>query len=222
MNLIGLVAENSRVKQTHEYVYKNKYWIKEMHNIMKNGYKARLSQNYINLLRKNLGLKIKTKSIIAFDVFKNIYEELWEKNINGIWSNIFHCMEKPSYDNYVFPQINKKAWQFAFMVKLNREKILLKKFNNLNMNLMKIKNIKFKDFSSIILKNLGKKWKYDIEDIAYFYETMKYAVLKKNSNGTINSISFINNIPYFKNFNKYIIDYFTGSDLLNIYTKNII
>lgn len=215
VNLISLVAENSRVKQTKDYVYQNKYWIKEMHNIMKNGYKAKLSQNYINLLRTNLGLKIKTKSIIAFDVFKNIYEELWNKNINGKWCNIFHYKEKPSFNNYVFPQINKKGWQFSFMVKLNRDKILLKKFNNLNKVLMKSKNINYKEFSSLILKYLGKNWKYDIEDIAYFYETLKYSSLKKNIDGTLNKITIINKIPSFKNFNKYIIDYFYGSDIIN-------
>ena len=59
LNLVGLVAENSRVKETKGYVYKNKVWIKEMHNIMKNGYKAKLSQDYIKLLRNKLGLKIK-------------------------------------------------------------------------------------------------------------------------------------------------------------------
>jgi len=215
VNLIALIAENSRVKQTKDYVYENKIWIKEMHNIMKNGYKARLSQNYIKLLRNKLGLKIKTTSIIAFDVFKNIYEELWNKNIDGKWSKIFHCMKKPKYD-YIFPQINKKGWQFAFCVKLNREKTLLKKFNNLSKILTKLKKINYKDFSSIILKTFGKNWKDDIEDIAYLYESFKFATLNKNIDGTLNEIIINKKIQIFKNFNKEIISYFSGVFIENI------
>lgn len=216
LNLVGLVAENSRVKETKGYVYKDKIWIKEMHNIMKNGYKAKLSQDYIKLLRNKLGLKIKTKSIIAFDVFKNIYEELWKKNINGKWSEIFHCMIKPKMDNYIFPQINKKGWQFAFMVKLNREKTLLKKFNNLSKILTKLKKINYKNFTSIILKTFGKNWKDDIEDIAYFYESLKYTTLKKNIDGTLNEITINRKINIFKNFNNEIISYFRNSYIENI------
>jgi hypothetical protein len=220
LNLVGLVAENSRVKETKDYVYKNKVWIKEMHNIMKNGYKAKLSKNYIKLLRSKLGLKIKTTSIIAFDVFKNIYEELWKKNINGKWSQIFHCMDKPKYDNYIFPQINKKGWQFAFMVKLNREKTLLKKFNNLSKILTKLKKINYKDFSSIILKTFGKNWKDDIEDIAYLYESLKYATLKKNIDGTLNEIIINKKINIFKDFNNEIISYFDSSFIENIISES--
>ena len=54
--------------------YEKKYYHgrKLIFHIMKNGYKAKLSQKYIKLLRNKLDLKINTTSIIAFDVFKNI------------------------------------------------------------------------------------------------------------------------------------------------------
>lgn len=220
--LISLVAENSRVTKTNGYVYENKVWIDELHNIMTNGYKAKISKKYINLLRKKLGLKIDTESIIAIDIFKQIYKELWDKNIDGEWSKIFHCLNKPKYNNIVIPEVNKKAWQFAFMVKLNNDQKLMNKFNLLSKFMNNIKTISFEDFEVTVLKIFGKSWVDDVEDIAYFYESLvlsafkRYVKLIKNKNGTIQSINIINNIKDFKNFNSEIIDYFGGDILRNI------
>jgi hypothetical protein len=218
--LISLVAENSRVTQSRGYVYKNKIWINELHNIMKNGYKAEISKTYINLLRKKLGLKINTYSIIAIDVFKKIYEELWNKNINGEWSKIFHSLQPPRYNNIVIPEVNKKGWQFAFMIKLNREGKLMHKFNFLSEFLNHIKIISFSDFKLAVLDIFGKNWADDIVDIAYFYENLSYRnygerfiKLVKNRDGTIESFSVLVDIPKFNNFNSNIADYF-GDDIL--------
>lgn len=221
--LISLVAENSRVTKTRGYVYKNKIWIKEMHNIMTNGYKAKLSEKYIDLLRKKLGLKIKTYSIVAIDVFKQIYEELWNKNIDGEWSKIFHNLQKPKYNNIVIPEVNKKGWQFAFMTKLNREPLLLHNFNFLSKFLNYIKSIDFDEFEIAVLEIFGNNWKDDVEDIAYFYDFLrasiknKYIELIKNRDGTINKINVLNDIPKYTNFNNDITDYF-GDDII----RNII
>jgi hypothetical protein len=224
--LISLVAENSRVTITRGYVYENKIWISELHNIMKNGYKSRLSKSYINLIRKKLGLKIKTTSIVAIDVFKIIYKELWDKNINGDWSRIFNCLVKPDYDKIVIPEVNKKAWQFAFMIKLNSNIKLFNKFNLLSKYLNQIKNIDYIDFSTKVLEIFGIEWEYDIEDIAYFYESLRYNLsnkyietqinvkLTKDKYGIIKKINVISEIPEINNFNNQIKDYF-GEDLLS-------
>jgi len=224
--LISLVAQNSNITKTTGYVYKNKIWINELHNIMKNGYKARLSKSYIQLLRKKLGLKIKSSSIIAMDIFKIIYKELWDKNIDGDWSKIFNCEIKPDYDKIIIPEVNKKAWQFAFMIKLNSNNKLLHKFNLLSKYLNDNKNVHYDDFSIKVLKIFGKKWEYDIEDIAYFYQSLKYNVsdkfietsikveLVKDKYGIINEIIVIDEIAEFHNFNYQIKDYF-GEDILS-------
>jgi hypothetical protein len=227
--LVSLVAENSRVHKTNGYVYQNKTWIKEVHNIMKNGYKAQLSKGYINLLKKKLGLKIDTSSIIAYDIFKQIYDELWEKNIEGDWSKIFHNYDntilkssnglisnRRNYNKIVIPEINKKAWQFAFMVKLNRNKKLLHKFNFVSRYLNHIKNISYNDFEIAILEIFGNNWKNDIEDILYFYEYLGIVKLIKNKNGTIKSVELLITIGEFKNFNNEISDYFSRDILRNI------
>ena len=261
--LIALVAENSRVTTTRGYVYENKIWIKELHNIMTNGYKARLSKNYINLLRKKLGLKIATTSIVAIDIFKVIYKELWDKNIDGDWSKIFNCLVKPDYNKIVIPEVNKKGWQFAFMIKLNSNIRLMNKFNLLSKHLNNIKNsslstskrsdkfivfsherrspensslstrersdkfiVDYNDFSMAVLDIFGDKWECDIEDIAYFYESLKYHLsnkyvetqinikLVKDKYGIIKKINILTEIPEINNFNNQIKDYF-GEDLLS-------
>ena len=89
VRLISLVAENSRIHYCKGYVYNNKEWINNIQNIMKFGYKAELTSGYIKLLKNKLGLKIKTKSIIAYDVFNEISNELYYKNYNGLWSKLF-------------------------------------------------------------------------------------------------------------------------------------
>jgi len=216
---ISLVAENSRVTKTRGYVYENKYWIYEIHNIMKNGYKARISNDFINLLRKKLDIKINTKSIIAIDIFKQIFKELWDKNIDGEWSKIFNCLYKPEYERYIMPDINRRGWQFAFMIMANRENKVLNSFNKLSEYLNENKIIIFKDFNKEVLKLFGTNWKYDVEDLAYFYESLtsykslninKYVELNKNENGTIFSINLLNKLSSFNNFDNNILLYFNS------------
>jgi len=203
---VSLVAENSHVTQTKGYVYKNKTWIKELHNIMQNGYKAKLSAAYINILRTKLGLKINTKSIIAFDVFKQIYDELYKKNINGEWSKIFNSLQQSYISRNsprinIVPQINKKSWQLAFMVKANRKKGIITKYNKLSDYLSFVKKIDYMKFSTAIVDIFGKNWKNDVDDIAYFYETYKEVEIVKNQNGTIKSLKINNKIENINNFN---------------------
>lgn len=216
VEVIGLVAENSRVTKTVGYVYKNKYWIEALHSIMKYGWKAELPKKYIQLLRKKLGLKIKTNSIIAQDVFHKICLELYNKNKKGIWFKLFHSnLEKnENYNSYIeklsFPEINKRSWRLAFEMKLNNNKNLLKRFNKLS-TILSNKMLNFKDFEHQVLKIMGSNWKYDVVDIAYYYKDM---VLKnpteiiKNKNGTIKNIHFFEKIPLFKNFNEKIVNHF--------------
>jgi hypothetical protein len=212
VELVALVAENSRVTETKGYVYKNSVWIKEIHNIMKNGYKAELSRSYINILRRKLGLKIKTKSIIAYDVFDEIFKELIQKNLGGLWMKIFHSNVKinvkDEIERFPTPEINKKGWQFAFMMKLNNSELLMRKFNLLSLDVSD-QTLSFSQFSQKVISIFGNKWKDDIIDIAYFYYDIFNINVKinKNINGTIKNIEF-KYIPLTYNFNDNIIDEF--------------
>ena len=223
--LISLVAENSRVTKTRGYVYQNKIWIQELHNIMKYGYRAKLSKNYIKLLRKKLDIEINTNSIIAYDIFKQIFIELYLKNVNGDWMKIFYCNEKLDLKKIIIPEINKKSWQFSFMIKLNRTPELLHKFNVL-INYLNYKiNINFKEFYKAVIDIFGNNWKDDVEDIAYFLENLydefninlkignnqnkyKYVILIKNRDGIINELKVMNKIPKQINFNIELLNNF--------------
>lgn len=213
--LISLVAENSRVTMTKGYVYENAIWIEALHCIMKDGYKAKLSNKYVDLLRKKLGLKINTKSIVAFDIFKTIYKELWKKNINGNWSKIFHCNEIPLYDDYIIPEVNKKSWQFGFMTMANNDKSIMNNFNKLTDYLNKNKVLNMKEYHKKVIELFGSNWECDVEDIAYLYDSLFIDEVKliNNDYGLITSIEILKTLPKLKNFNSFIINYF-GEDLI--------
>jgi hypothetical protein len=186
---------------------------------MKHGYRAELNLKYISLLRVKLGLKINTKSIIAFDVFKTFYDELWDKNINGDWSKIFNCMKKPYKE--IIPQVNKRGWELGFMIKANRNKKVLKSFNSISTQLNDMRVIPMENFHKMVVKIMGKSWIHDSIDLAYFYNDLDYVKLEKNEDGTIKNIIMKNNIPKFKDFNKIIIKYFENDyRLLNLKFKN--
>ena len=219
IRLISLVAENSRVTKTIGYVYENKIWIKALHDIMTHGYKAIISKEYINILRKKLGLKINSKSLVAYDIFLEIYKELWEKNVNGKWYLLFNNLEIKPFNSIIIPQINKKAWQFAFMIKLNRHPDLIKKFNILSSFINKYNkslSLSFTNFKMGVLSIFGNHWINDIEDIAYFYDTLNYVSLEKNIYGSITKLTLDKDfkIPKIKNFNKILIEYMDAKEYL--------
>jgi hypothetical protein len=164
-----------------------------------------------------LGLKIDTKSIIAFDVFKTVYDELWKKNVNGDWSKIFNCMEKP--DKEIIPEVNKRGWELGFMVKANRNKKVLQSFNSISELLNDMRVISMENFHKLVVKRMGKSWIHDSIDLAYFYNDLDYVKLDKNEDGTIKNIIMKRNIPKFKNFNKFIIYHFE-TDNINLKIKN--
>jgi len=229
--IIIYVAENSRIKKTTNYVYKNDNWINAMHNIMLNGWNAKLSIEYINDLKENLGLDIKTSSIIAYDIFKVIVKELFNKTKDGDWTYLM-LQEKYKVPPCI-PDINRKSWQMGFMVMLNRDNKLLNAFNNLIQILPKNSldiNIEFKNYilsefniNNESVKIINEKWENNIDDIAYFMEDLKLIKIKKNKNGTIKNI-LVTKRKKFKNFNEIIYSHWIPTnfkDKLNTYLDEL-
>ena len=228
--IISLFAENSRRFKTKNYVYNNKAWNNAVHEIMKHGWCAKLSKDYIKDLRKNLNVKIKTKSVLAFDVFKCLIDELYQINKNGDFFQIMNSTslikEKVMKGDYqtlkrdskfirsetkpVLPEINRDSWNFAFYMKMNRNKNLLKKFNKflsdisgLKLSLSRFENTLFKHFSKV-------NWKKDIENIAYLLEDLDFAIVTKEESGHIKDIEILEkNIYKINNFNNEILAYFS-------------
>ncbi len=238
--LVGLVAENSRKKQTSEYVYKNKYWIEAVQQVMTYGYRTLLNKEYVKLLRKHLSLKIQTKSLVAIDVFKKIFEELVIKNSNGEWFKIFLGKKKyiknKMYSSWIkkyileyhnVPDINKKGYQMAFSMKMNRTdnknkfSELCKEINNFNNNFNNnSKKVSLNHFEDIVVKNMGKSWKEDVVDIAYLLETYLQIKLIKNNDGTIEFLKFNKELPSKIDWNNIILNSFKISKSNEL--KNII
>ena len=224
--LMALVAENSRKTETQGYVYQNKEWIGTMHAIMKDGYKARLSPAFIKLLREKLRLPIKTTSLVAVDIFKCMYEELWNKNINGKWSKIFHGLHVAHAEIFsamIFPNVNQKSWQFAFMTMCNRDAKTMKSFNHLTKWVSTQEDsIPYEVFHRAVLSFFGENWECDVEDLAYFYGNFFH--LRKNKDGSIHHIKVVDKKSFareqmlpLKNFNIELVGAFHEDD----YSYNI-
>lgn len=229
VHLLGIVAENSRVTKCNKYVYKNKYWIDAMHQIMKHGYKAQVSRGYINLLSKMLGIKIITKSLNAYDLFENIVLQLYKKNYYGNWNKIFNhniilkeLTNKNEPIGVQIPQLNKISYILSLCMKLNRKKLLLKAFNNLStfINTHLNKMIDFKTYQSYVKKYMGSVWVKEADDILYFYGSN--IDLIKNDNGTIHSFTLINELPIYKNMNKEILSIYSENENNKYYIQSLL
>jgi len=223
---IILVAENSRKYETKEYVYKNKCWIDTVHNIMKNGYSALISNDYIKLLEKNLHLKIDCPSNVACDVFNNIFKILYDKNINGLWTKLFFgitTQKEFKYTQLYFKKVcvNKDAWNFALLMKLNRNKELLQKFKEILNNLKLYKLITIEEFNKIIKIHLEKSWLKDTYKILYFFRN--FNILERiDINIYMIQNKTINDILKMTNVNKILFrEYFYPAIGINILNNNI-
>lgn len=229
VHLLGIVAENSRVTKCTKYVYKNKYWIDAMHQIMKYGYKAQVSRGYVNLLTKMLGIKITTKSLNAYDLFENIVLQLYKKNYYGDWNKIFNhniILKELTHKNesigVQIPQLNKISYILSLCMKLNRKPLLLKSFNKLStfINTHLHKSIDFKTFKDYVKKYMGSVWVKEADDILYFYDSK--LLLTKNDSGTIKSFTLIENIPIYKNMNKEILSIYSENENNKYYIQSLL
>lgn len=234
VKFIALVAENSRLHETKKYVYDDKEWKNAVHNIMENGWCAILNKKYISKLRKNLNLKIKTTSQIAFEVLQCINDELYNKHNKGMFTSIMNASTvssksvnlKPfamnSYLNNIskpkLPMINFYSWGMGFMLKLNRNNKLIKLFNKLIETLPLNKKISYQEYKNILFKYFNKKyWEKDSFNIAYFLRMCvslpngnPIINLEDNKDGTIKSIILLHKIKII-NFDKTIKSWFESN-----------
>jgi hypothetical protein len=167
--VIVYVAENSRVHTSNKYVYKNKAWIKAVQNVMMNGWRSILDDDYINELRTILGINIKTKSKIALKVFEVINKELFTKNKNGDYT--FLMLDKKYKTPPILPNINRRSWDHGFMIKLNREPKIFAKYNKFISDIPNGKN-SYDDIKNIYKKHfMSEGWMRNFDDVLYFMES---------------------------------------------------
>lgn len=174
LQIIVLLAENGNRHAPTQYVYKDSRWIDTMGSIMENGWNARLSTEYINALRDNLGLEIATTSKIAWIVFKVIVAELHEKNKNGLFTRLLmeNCDTPPK-----LPQINKKCWELAFKSSnhYNAIKKYIKGKYSGRKTRISIKQFK-KDFFSVFDPKIWNQGS-TLEDVLYCFKSTKVVKL---------------------------------------------
>ena len=182
--LLVYVAENTRKHKVSKYVYTDKDWKKSLHNIVENGWKAKVTLNYLKKLRIIFNLKLKTPSLRAWDVLTTLNEEVFSKNKTGLWSKLLlkKIYQKPTS----LICINRESLECGFLISMNRNNSLRLKMKKLYNNLNNKMNLK--DFTKIFYKLFNKShFKNDEEDILYILETLKCVTLKLNK-GTIKEI----------------------------------
>ena len=101
IRILVYLGENSRVKECKKYIYNDSSWKKTLRDIMKEGWNAHISEAYLNLLRKNLDLKLKIKDGNAFDVLKELVNELFQKHKEGLYPTLM--MEKKYTEPPILP-----------------------------------------------------------------------------------------------------------------------
>jgi len=188
---IILVAENSRKHQTKKYVYQNKHWKEAVQEIMKEGWRAKLPKKYIQELQKHLGLKIKTKSIRAYEVFKEINNELFQKNKHGDWTYLM--LEPESLKSApTLPKINQRSWEMGFLIKMNRNKNILQSWNIILRSIQQYKTFTLEEFDDMYFRAFSRKnWSSNLEDVIYFLEDKGYLSVEHNPIGEIISFKVI-------------------------------
>ena len=211
IKLMVYVSENSKHHTTKKFVNKNKSWINALQSIMLNGWRTILEEDYINELRVALKLKIKTESRLAYNVFKVINKEIFDKNKDG--DIPFLLFDKPYDKVSVLPDINRRSWDNGFMLKLNRTSSLMNKFNNFILHLKKIGNnekVKRNEIVEIFSNYFDlDNWEHNLDDILYFIEYW-YQSIKVNTSKIGNLINieiYSDKIKKITNFNNNILYY---------------
>ena len=214
--LIIHIAENSRNNPCSNYVYKDKDWIENLQNIMMNGWKTKITKKYLNKLRKNLNLKINTKSLISYDVMNVINDELFEKNKNGLWCELL--MKKVYKNPPKLIPINRYCLENVYLLKLLNNKNLFNKFKEFKEFIINLENtISYTTFSELFIKKFGKNYKNDIDDIIYLFESLLLIKINKKNNNIFNLEKTPNNYEFnHKRVSKFII-----SNLLHFQNKKL-
>jgi hypothetical protein len=122
-----------------------------------------------------LGLKAaKLKSSRAYDVLCGIVDELYNKNKDSdIVFMMYGQLKKP-----FIPSINKYSWDFAFMLKLLKDKDLYKKYLIFIDKIIDEKDVSV--FKKMVVEVFGDNWKSNADDILWFFAGKNLLSLEKN------------------------------------------
>ena len=175
LQIIILIAANSTTTTVKDFVYEDKEWIKTLQQIMLQGWKYNVSDLFIQKLKNVLGLQmLKLKSSRAYDVLCGIVDALYNKNKDSdIVFMMYGELKKP-----FIPSINKYSWDFAFMLKLLKDKELYKKYLIFIDKIIDEKDVDI--FKKLVVEVFGDNWKNNADDILWFLAGKNLLSLEKN------------------------------------------
>jgi hypothetical protein len=175
LQIIILIAANSATTTVKDFVYEDKEWITTLQQIMLQGWKYNVSDLFIQKIKNVLGLQTaKLKSSRAYDVLCGLVDELYSKNKDSdIVFMMYGQLKKP-----FIPSINKYSWDFAFMLKLLKDKDLYKRYLIFIDKIIDEKDVSV--FKKIVVEVFGDNWKSNADDILWFLAGKNLLSLEKN------------------------------------------
>lgn len=180
VQLIALIAEHSRNKNIGaKYVYRNKAWIGAMNKVMRDGWRARVPEEYIKLISELFDVEFDKSVKRAFDLFESLYSQLWNKYSLGLWSNMLVSPEILKLKMPV-PNVNRLGYEIGWMTWLDnnrKEQTIFKKWIlSLPEHIHSWDD--WVDYWQIFLEELPKKyqnkdtWGKQDKDIIYYLESL--------------------------------------------------
>jgi hypothetical protein len=175
LQIIILIAANSATTTVKDFVYEDKEWITTLQQIMLQGWKYNVSDLFIQKIKNVLGLQVvKFKSSRAYDVLCGLVDALYEKNKDSdIVFMMYGALKKP-----FIPMINKYSWDFAFMLRLLKDKDLYKKYLIFIDKIIDESDVNV--FKKRVVEVFGDDWKTNADDILWFLEGKNLLSLEKN------------------------------------------
>ena len=187
--IILMTAINSNINKPKSYCYENKAWIKAMHKIMKDGWKAKLDDDYLKELRNQFNIKLNTKSKNAFNIFEVLVKDIFKNTKNHEWNDLLFNKRYSKVPE--LPRVNREAWNYSFSIKLNRNPKYIKILNNFINEIPKNKKLSKLQVKKVFLSHFDKKlWEQNFEDIIYFLEDFELCNIEYKNNDDIKTISF--------------------------------
>lgn len=190
MKIIVLIAANANRHSPSSYVYENKAWINQLQNIMRNGWNSPVTNDYITIINKQLGLSLPLQKSgekqTAYSLLKKVVQQLHKLNST---SNIVKVMDKTAKIAPKLPQINRRCWELSYKTKLNTNmKEVLKELpHNKWLYYPEFKQLLFRHGKGQVTeKRIG----HQIEDILYAMETLNQVELKL-VNGNIKQVKIL-------------------------------
>lgn len=205
LKIIILVAANSERHPPTGYVYNNKAWKECIQGIMREGWNYKVKDDYMQELKKQLGLNLNGKdtdgkdidgghSLLARDVLIRVIAELHHLVGDSTLASILD--ETPEVAPRI-PDYNRMCWEISFRQKGYQSMLVGKLRRVLGKRSGKLS---LADFRSAVFKkedkypdvNMvlnSKSFGHQIEDIAYALEKSKYVSIERGSTGSIKNIS---------------------------------